>query len=568
MSAPSSDPTPSPTPSPNLTPTPLAPAASAAPSAATSHRRVRRALAASILPLVVGGLLTSTSAGAAADTSLEASSAQLQSAPASELVLTEQGQVHGVTAEDHQQFLGLPYAAPPVRELRFAPPAAPASWEGVREADRQSPACLQFQPSGIREEQAVSEDCLYLDVYRPADVGEDEDLPVMVWFHGGGNTQGTGVIYGGGSLASKTRSIVVTINYRLGALGFLAHPALSAATPGGSGNYAVMDQQASLQWVQENIGAFGGDADNVTIFGQSAGGGAVCNMLAAPGARGLFDKAIVQSSACFNSTGTTLAAGEESGLEYARTVGCTDEAAVVDCLRKTWPGTLIAHQGEYAGGAKYGGGFLPVNFADAFAQGTWNRVPLMTGTTRSEDRLTSQAQAGITAEGVADYVRTTYPAQAEQVLATYPLAAFKSPYDQYTQITTDAGRACKTELTAQATTGQVPTYRYEFDDPTSPTLYGFELAGEDISNAHSGELQYLFDFTLGAQPLTPTQERLSDQMMRYWGSFAADGDPNFRGAPTWPQYGAEGNVMSLRTGGASTVIGDFRAEHHCDLWLS
>ena len=514
---------------------------------------------AAALPALAAGLLTAGSAAA--------TPARVASEPASELVSTVDGQVQGVTTGSFQEFLGLPYAAPPVRDLRFAAPAPPDAWEGVRPADRQSPACLQFQPSGVREEQAVSEDCLYLDVYRPSDVREDEALPVMVWFHGGGNTQGTGVIYGGGTMAAKTRVIVVTINYRLGALGYLAHPALSAKTPGGSGNYGLMDQQASLQWVQRNISQFNGNPDNVTIYGQSAGAGAVCNMLALPSASGLFDKAIVESSACMNPV-NSLAAGEKSGLGYAAAVSCTDEATVVTCLRSAWPGTLIAHQADYLGGPKVGGEFLPASFADAFAQGTWNAVPIMTGTTRSEDRLLATAQAGITAEGVETYVRTTYPDKADQALQRYPLSDFRTPYDQLTQIRTDATRGCTTELTARATTTQVPTYRYEFDDPTSPTLYGFELPGEDMSNAHSAELQYLFDFTLGAKPLTHTQELLSDQMMRYWGSFAHDGDPNFPGAPTWPQYGDEQNVLSLRSGGNSAAFQTFSAEHHCDLWLS
>ncbi|MGH3373759.1 MAG: carboxylesterase family protein, partial [Actinoallomurus sp.] len=164
---------------------------------------------------------------------------------------TQSGPVRGVTTAKFEEFLGLPYTAPPVRDLRFAPPAAPKPWGGIRPADRQSPACLQFQPSGVREEQAASEDCLYLDVYRPGHVAKNAKLPVMVWFHGGGNTQGTGVIYGGGTMAARTQTIVISINYRLGALGFLAHPALSAVTPGGSGDYGAMDQLASLRWVRD-----------------------------------------------------------------------------------------------------------------------------------------------------------------------------------------------------------------------------------------------------------------------------------------------------------------------------
>lgn len=484
------------------------------------------------------------------------------------VVSTQSGLVRGVQERGFEQFLGLPYAAPPVRELRFAPPAPPAAWRGVRDADRQSPACLQFEPTGVREEQAVSEDCLYIDVYRPDHVRRNEKLPVLVWYHGGGNTQGTGVIYGGGSMAAKNDVIVISVNYRLGALGFLAHPALSATTPGGSGNWATLDQLEVLRWVQRNIDNFGGDRRNVTVFGQSAGGQAVCNLLAIPSAKGLFHKAIAQSSVCTQNR-NTLAAGEASGVEYAKAVGCVDPATVVACLRKAFPGKLVAGQGLYVGGAKVGGELFPVAPAQAIASGDWNKVPVMTGTTASEDRLTSQALWPITAQGYVDRVNQLYGARAAQVLELYPLSKFKTPYDAITQVTTDAGRACGTETAARLFQSQgVPTFRYEFNDPTSPTLYGFTLPGEDMSNAHSGELQYLFDFTLGDEPLTATQERLSDQMMRYWATFARTGNPSFRGAPTWPVYGAQGRVMQLRTGGASEVITSFQQAHNCAFWLS
>jgi para-nitrobenzyl esterase len=369
-------------------------------------------------------------------------------------------------------------------------------------------------------------------------------------------------------MAARTKTIIVPINYRLGALGFLAHPALSAATPGGSGNYGLMDQLESLRWIKRNVARFGGDPGNVTIYGQSAGAGGVCNMLALPAAKGLFHRAIVESSACTNAR-ATLAAGEASGLNYATAVGCTDPANVVRCLRKTWAGTLIANQRNYLGGPKVGGSFFPIAPAQAVAAGQWNRVPVMTGTTRSENRLLSTALAGITAQGYVDRVDATYGAKAPQVLQLYPLARFKTPYDAITQVQTDAGAACQTELAARLFESQkVPTYRYELNDPTSPTLYGFALPGEDMSNAHSGELAYLFDFTLGEKALTATQEKLSDQMMRYWGTFARTGDPSFRGAPAWPTYGSSGRVMQLRTGGASKVSTSFQQEHNCAFWLS
>lgn len=481
------------------------------------------------------------------------------------VVRTSSGLVQGVAKQRFEEFLGLPYAAPPVRELRFAPPAPPSSWPGTRAANRQAPACLQFEPTGVREEQATSEDCLYLDLYRPRDAGKK--LPVMVWFHGGGHTQGTGVIYGGGTPAAKTGTIVLSVNYRLGALGFLAHPALSAVTPGGSGNYGRMDQLAALTWVRDNIRSFGGDPDNVTIYGQSAGGSAVCDMLAMPSAKGLFDKAIVESSSCFNAR-NTLTTGEQSGVRFAEAVGCTDPATVVACLRKAWPGKLVANQANYLGSSKVGGALIPQSPADAITNGTWNAVPLLTGTTRSENRLLSTALAGITPQGYVDLVNRTYGDKAARVLELYPLSRFTSPYDAITQVQTDAGAACRVELTARATTTKVPTYRYEFDDPTSPTLYGFRVPGEDMSNGHSAELAYLFDFTLGERPLTSEQLRLSDQMIRYWGAFAHNGNPNVRGAPEWPRYGADQKVMRLRAGGASQVVTTLANEHNCAFWLN
>ncbi|MFD1824623.1 MULTISPECIES: carboxylesterase/lipase family protein [Mumia] len=483
------------------------------------------------------------------------------------VIATEAGAIRGVSASSADQFLGVPYAAPPVRDLRFAAPAEPASWKGVRDADRQSPACVQFEPTGVREEQATSEDCLYLDLYRPKNPGKRSKLPVMVWFHGGGHTQGTGVIYGGSTMASKTDTIVVSVNYRLGALGFLAHPSLSSATPGGSGNYGRMDQIASLEWVRDNVAKFGGDPRNVTIYGQSAGGQAVCDLMAIPSAKGLFHRAIAQSQDCLANR-PTLASAEQTGLTYATAVGCPDPATAVACLRKAFPGKLVANQGAYTGSSKSASGLMPVTFAGAVAAGTWNKVPLMTGSTKSENRLLSTALAGITAEGYEQRIRDTYGDRADQVLARYPLSEFKTPYDAITQVQTDAGRACTIERVAETMDSETPTYRYEFDDPTSPTLYGFAIPGEDMSNAHSAELAYLFDFTLGERPLTRTQERLSDQMMRSWGAFARTGNPNVRGAPAWPTYGEERRVMSLRAGGASKAVTTLRADHHCDFWLS
>src|SRR4051794_19632658 len=207
------------------------------------------------------------------------------------VVKTPQGAVRGLRAEGADRFLGLPYAKPPVKGRRFKPPEPVGRWSVTRDATRQAPACTQFEPTGVRETQATSEDCLYLDLYRPSTAKRSSKLPVLVWLHGGGYTQGTGVIYGGQTMAALTDTIVVSINYRLGAFGYLALPQLDAETPEGSGSWGLMDQLEALKWVRREVSAYGGDPKLVTVAGQSAGAGSVCGLLAAPSARGYFQRA-------------------------------------------------------------------------------------------------------------------------------------------------------------------------------------------------------------------------------------------------------------------------------------
>jgi para-nitrobenzyl esterase len=483
------------------------------------------------------------------------------------VVKTADGWLRGVSAGGADRFLGVPYAAPPIKDLRLRPPRRPQPWNGVRDASRQAPACLQFQPTGVREDQAVSEDCLYLDVYRPSRTGPGARLPVLLWYHGGGWTQGTGVIYGGRTMAALTNSIVISINYRLGALGFLALPQLDAENPAlGSGNYGTLDQIEALNWTRRSIAAFGGDPRRVTIYGQSAGAGAVCTMLTSPVARGLFSRAIIQSLPCGAVT-QPLAQAQQTGQDYARAAGCTDPATVLPCLRSAWaPNLIAAEQRVLVRGEVYGTGVLPENSAAALAAGRWNRVPTMIGNVRSEGKLFVIDRPNLTAAQYVEQIRSTYGANADAVLARYPLTDYPAPFYALAAVVTDSGIACGVNATANLLAPLTRTYRYEFNDPTSPTLYGFQPPGIDMSNAHSAELAYLFDFTLGDRPLTQTQQRLADQMMRYWAAFARTGDPNVPGQTPWPPFTrATHRTLILRPTGntTSTTVAE---EHNCAFW--
>jgi para-nitrobenzyl esterase len=518
-----------------------------------------RALAAVSATAVALGIVTAT---------VPATAAPAQPAAAkSPLVRTAQGLVQGVSARGADRFLGLPYAAPPLKNLRFRAPVPPKAWTGIRQADRQAPACLQFQPTGVREGQAVSEDCLYLDLYRPSTARAGRKLPVMVWFHGGGWTQGTGVIYGGQTAAALTNTIVISINYRLGALGWLALPQLDTEQPAtGAGNYGMLDQIQSLRWVRQNIAQFGGNPGNVTVYGQSAGGGAVCTMLASPLARGLFAHGIIESLGCAAGT-TAKAAAEKTGQAYATAAGCTDPNTVLACLRQAWaPNLIAAEQKVVVRGSTYGTPVLPRNPQDAITTGHWNRVPIMIGGARWEGKLFVIDQANITAAQYEARIRATYGANAQAVLQKYPASAFPKPFYALAAVTTDSGIACAVNTTAEALAGKTTVYRYEFNDPTSPTLYGFQPPGIDMSNAHSAELAYLFDFTLGYRPLTATEKVLSAQMMRYWAAFARSGDPHVRAQASWPKYDSTTHRTLVLSPSGNHVVTDIAAEHNCSFW--
>src|SRR6266487_1836192 len=344
----------------------------------------RRAQLAAIRFCVTLAALALAAAGATAATAAAAAASGSDSGP---IVTTDDGAVRGMTAGTVDEFLGIPYAAPPTGNLRWRPPQPPAEWRGVRDATQFAPSCPQpvspFLPPG-----PVSEDCLYLNVYTPAlsisDMrsGDQDSRPVLVWIHGGGLTEEAGRNYDGSKLAADG-TVVVTINYRLGALGFLAHPALASRPGGPAGNYGLMDQQAALRWVQRNIARFGGDPHNVTIAGQSAGGLSVLAQLVSPGARGLFQRAIVQSGT-FALTQRPLATAEAAGETFARNVGCPDQTAA--CLRSVPASDLVSKFGVEIPGV-VDGSVLTQSIGTALARGQFARVPVVNGITHDEELL-------------------------------------------------------------------------------------------------------------------------------------------------------------------------------------
>ncbi len=544
-------------------------------------RAIMRAASLLVL-LTVLVLLTSlashvNSAGAQVATGRHVEAAASIGASSSPLVVqTRDGRLRGAIGDGVRAFLGVPYAAPPIGALRFRAPRSHARWAGLRNATRFGPACLQFEP--IRGVGAQSENCLYLNIWEPKSARPGSRLPVLLWYHGGGLAFGSGAQYRGQALARMTNTVVVTINYRLGALGYLALPQLDAQSRSlGSGNYGLLDQIQALKWVRANIAAFGGDPRHVTIAGESAGGLSVCAVLASPLARGLFQRAIIESFPCqSNELAGSRASVEKTSAQFAAATGCADPQTVVACLRRATPTALVrAALTAPVAEVTEGTGVLPRAPGVAIAVGRWNRVPVLLGTNRHEGKLFSIppfAPPGITTQLTASQFDAVIPiafgAKAPQIEAAYPLSAYRSPWYAFAELFGDSAFSCPTATTADALSRRVRTYRYEFDDPNSPGSKGLTPPGVDMGNSHTAELDYVWDYTAVSKPLTATQRALSRKMIRYWGAFVHGGDPAVPKQTVWPVYKAASHrVLSLRPTG-DRVISDFDQEHHCGVWTS
>ena len=493
------------------------------------------------------------------------------------LVRTDDGVVQGETADGVDQWLGLPYAAPPVGQLRWKSPQPPAPWSGVRSATTLPPACPQL-PSG-NGPRSENEDCLYLSIYRPAGVSRHERLPVLFWIHGGGLTTGSGNQHNGALMATTNHIEVVSINYRLGMFGFLALPSLSSESPSkASGDYGLQDQEAALRWVVHNIRGFGGDSRNVTIAGESAGGYSVCALMTSPTARGLFERAVMQSGSCIS---TPLSAAEQTGAAYAAAIGCSDPATAVVCMRAKTPAQLLDDP-QYPGAASptTGGPELPVAPAEAVSTGRFAHVPLLIGTNHDEGRTFSQGFANAPESVYDQTIQAEYGANASKVLAEYPWSSFPSPYTTAYAIGavwTDSGfiggiGGCATQNLAAQFRAGTRTFFYQFDDRNAPGL-NHQVPGYQWGAGHAMELAYMWpSFNNGFSlydEFTPAQKQLSEQMVRWWGAFVRFGAPWVHGQRFWPSYQHD-QIMSLRPGDQSTPIpsSEFGAEHNCSFWNS
>ena len=519
--------------------------------------------------LAVAGVTLAALVAAAPAVSAGTLGGQAPGSPGGPIAGTANGLVRGVASGPVDEFLGIPYAAPPVGVLRWQPPQPAASWAGVREATAFAPHCPQ--PASPFGQASMSEDCLYLNVFTPSHYVPGSGHPVMVWIHGGALVTGEGDDYNPAPLVADGVT-VVTINYRLGALGFLAHPALADAK-GQSGDYGLEDQQAALRWVQRNIASFGGNPRNVTVFGESAGGLSTLSQVASPQAKGLFQKAIVESGS-YDLTQAPLASAEAAGEGFATKAGCASQTAA--CLRSLPVSTILADEDTAGYTPNINSEVLPESLGTAFATGDFNRVPIINGTNRDEWRLfvaLSELEGNpVTASNYQSMISSTLgvPAAAAAVIAAeYPLSAYSSPSVALGAVGTDAIFACPGLTIDQSVSRYVPTFAYEFNDENAPENF-LPPVSFPYGAPHASEIQYLMDLPTAAFPgtLSAQQQRLAATMQGYWTDFAKRGFPSSFGTPLWPRFNDLTQTMASLVPPTPQTETDFSSTHKCAFWTA
>jgi len=477
---------------------------------------------------------------------------------------TSQGIVQGAMVEGVNAFLGIPYARPPVEELRWMPPRHPKKWQGVLAADQVPPHCVQSIFGFVRGQ----EDCLYLNVWTP-NLFPEKPLPVMVWIHGGGFTVGHSYeTTPAQRLAKNGDVIIVSMNYRLGALGFMAHPELTSQNNlNTSGNYGLLDQVFALQWVRRNIKNFGGDPNNITIFGQSAGGMSVCNLLASPLAKDLFHKAIIQSGPCY-SPYPELNFVEQQGLTMQERLGCDAAENKTACMRSKTaedimaampppPGMVFGEEDEFWM-PNIDGKALNEQVFKSFENGNFHKVPVINGNNADEGTLLVMFGHEYQMRSVTPSV---YPERIEylvrnkdkalQVMKQYPLEKYPDAGEALSSLFGDMHFVCHERWTSDALSKQVPTYSYYFSYADADFILP-EL--RDLRAFHGAESQFIFNDSMAwfERRLSGREKELSERMMNYWVQFARSGNPNGEAdaaqmAFEWPAYQTGQQRLQLDT---------------------
>jgi len=465
--------------------------------------------------------------------------APLASAPpqVQDPIKVEQGELSGAVGKNAsiRVYKGIPYAAPPVGNLRWRPPQPPVNWQGVRKGNAFGNSCMQipYPPVSVLFREvapADSEDCLYLNIWTPAKSSGDR-LPVMVWIHGGGFGHGAGGSsgYDGENLAAKG-VVVVTINYRLGIFGLLALPELTAESPHhASGNYAFMDQVAALRWVKKNITALGGDPNCVTIFGESAGSESVSVLQASPLAKGLFQRAIGESGGALGPM-VHLEEAERNGAKIAAAAGLTSD--VLARLRAMPAEDLLKATNEDDLADIVDGWVLPKELHEIFTEGKQNDVALIVGNNDKEGSIVPPPNGHVSAAEFIQNARNRYGEMADDFLKIYPANSDEQALNSYFASFRDGqfGWQMWTWARLQSETGHQRAYRYYFDR-VAP---GF--AAVRLGAFHGSDIAYVFETFPFRVPYGDTDRKLGDAMSSYWVNFAKKGDPNAAGLPNWPAY--------------------------------
>lgn len=490
-------------------------------------------------------------------------------------VETDHGPIQGTLVGSTRAFLGIPYAAPPVGPLRWKAPADHEPWTSPLAATQVGPECPQLEPLSGKYVSSASEDCLTLNVWTPS-APVSAGAPVLVWIHGGAFVLGSGGdgAYDGRALSEASGAVVVTINYRLGPLGFLALTQLAAEDAGhpSTGGYGIEDQRAALAWVAANAASFGGDPANVTLFGESAGGVSVCHHLVSEKSRGLFHRAILQSGPCGNARDESE--GEAQGADLATALGC-DGADVLTCLRdksaedvlealplsKNLIGKDGATWGPVVDGLDLAGAPL-----DLLESGAFEPMPTLLGSNSDEGTLFLLLGNTKVADdaALAAFAEALYPGQGQAIASHYPSSDYGGDAQKAAAAAVgDAGFVCPTRRAARAlATSGAPTFLYHFSHVPDGSLLG------DLGAFHSSEIRYVFanPSQLLPQELTDEEKSLAATTMGYWARLARGGDPNAEGAFAWPAYEAtsDANIVLDTTVAKETA----RRKAQCDFWDS